>query len=144
MIPRLKAAVRLKQAQDRADQISQMLLASKADLEKDLFKRDRDHKEICEAMVLGMPKQVEHRNTKTGAHLLRLQRYCRCLATKAAELPNFSEQITPELIDALECCVPLHDIGTVALPDHLLLKPGRLDSDERLHMQQHTIVGVGR
>jgi putative two-component system response regulator len=42
----------------------------------------------------------------------------------------------------LEYSVPLHDIGTVALPDHILLKPGKLDADERLMMQSHTTIGA--
>jgi response regulator RpfG family c-di-GMP phosphodiesterase len=41
----------------------------------------------------------------------------------------------------LECCVPLHDIGKVGLPDHILRKPGKLDDDERVLMQAHTIIG---
>jgi response regulator RpfG family c-di-GMP phosphodiesterase len=42
----------------------------------------------------------------------------------------------------LECCAPLHDIGKVGLPDHILLKPGKLDPDERIIMQAHTIIGA--
>jgi response regulator RpfG family c-di-GMP phosphodiesterase len=42
----------------------------------------------------------------------------------------------------LECCAPLHDIGKVGLPDHILLKPGKLDADERLLMQTHTTTGA--
>src|SRR5207247_5024048 len=41
----------------------------------------------------------------------------------------------------LEFCAPLHDIGKVGLPDHILLKPGKLDPDERILMQAHTIIG---
>lgn len=37
---------------------------------------------------------------------------------------------------------PLHDIGKVALPDHILMKPGKLTTDERILMQTHTIVGA--
>src|SRR5262249_42588175 len=45
-------------------------------------------------------------------------------------------------IQMLECCVPLHDIGKVGLPDHVLQKPGRLDPDELLIMQSHTAMGA--
>jgi HD-GYP domain-containing protein (c-di-GMP phosphodiesterase class II) len=38
--------------------------------------------------------------------------------------------------------VPLHDIGTVALPDYILMKPGKLDIEERLVMQSHTTLGA--
>src|SRR6266568_2924665 len=42
----------------------------------------------------------------------------------------------------IECCAPLHDIGKVGLPDHILLKPGKLDADERVIMQAHTLIGA--
>src|SRR5207249_1877876 len=74
-------------------------------------------------------------------HLLRLQRYCRLLAEEAAPSPSFAGQIDANFIEALECCAPLHDIGKVGLPDHILLKPGKLDIEERLSMQTHTVIG---
>jgi HD-GYP domain-containing protein (c-di-GMP phosphodiesterase class II) len=42
----------------------------------------------------------------------------------------------------LECCAPLHDIGKLGLPDHILLKPGKLTPDERILMQTHTTIGA--
>ena len=79
---------------------------------------------------------------ETGAHLLRLQRYARCLAEEANALPAFAGQIDANFIDMLECCVPLHDIGQAALPDHILRKAGKLDHEERLIMQTHTTLGA--
>ena len=42
----------------------------------------------------------------------------------------------------MECCAPLHDIGRVGLPDHILMKPGKFTADERVLMQAHTTVGA--
>ncbi len=77
-----------------------------------------------------------------GAHLLRLQRYTRFLGEEAARTPAFAGQIDATYLDMLEACAPLHDIGQVALPDHILQKAGKLDSEERLIMQTHTTIGA--
>src|SRR5205085_1271158 len=42
----------------------------------------------------------------------------------------------------IERCVLLHDIGKVAIPDHILLKPGKLDVEERSIMESHTTLGA--
>jgi response regulator RpfG family c-di-GMP phosphodiesterase/serine/threonine protein kinase len=139
---RIKSALRLKDAQDRSDRLNQHLLTVNAELESNLSMRDSDLVHARNALVLALAKLVEHRHTETGAHLMRMQRYCRYLAEEAARVPPFCDQIDPHFIQMLECCAPLHDIGKVALPDHILLKPGKLDPDERIIMQSHTIVGA--
>jgi response regulator RpfG family c-di-GMP phosphodiesterase len=138
---RVKTALRLKDAQDRAELLNKHLLAVNADLEGSLENRNSDLIHSRNALVLALAKLVEQRNSETGSHLLRLQRYCRCLAEKAATMPMFARQIDTNFIELLECCAPLHDIGKVGLPDHILLKPGKLTPDERMHMQVHTVIG---
>jgi response regulator RpfG family c-di-GMP phosphodiesterase len=139
---RIKAALRLKDAQDRSDLLTHHLLAVNAELEAGLSARDSDLVHARNALVLALAKLVEHRHTETGAHLMRMQRYSRYLAEEAAQVPTFAGQINGPFIQMLECCAPLHDIGKVALPDHILLKPGKLDPDERIIMQTHTVIGA--
>jgi response regulator RpfG family c-di-GMP phosphodiesterase len=90
------------------------------------------------ALVLGLARLVALREDNSGNHLARMQRYSRCLAEEAARLPSFADQIDQGFIETLSCCAPLHDIGKVGLPDHILLKPGKLQPDERVLMQAHT------
>jgi response regulator RpfG family c-di-GMP phosphodiesterase/tRNA A-37 threonylcarbamoyl transferase component Bud32 len=142
LVARIKAALRLKEAQDRSDLLNRHLLAVNHELEQNINARDSDLIHARNALVLALAKLVEYRDSETGAHLMRLQRYCRCLAEEAARTPHFVNQIDPNFIEMLECCAPLHDIGKVGLPDHILLKPGRLDPDERIIMQAHTIIGA--
>jgi putative two-component system response regulator len=85
---------------------------------------------------------VAYRDNETGAHLLRLQQYCRCLAEHAAKAPRFAEEIDANFIHLVECCAPLHDIGKGAMPDHILLKPGKLTPEEFAVMQTHTTIGA--
>jgi response regulator RpfG family c-di-GMP phosphodiesterase/serine/threonine protein kinase len=138
---RVKAALRLKDAQDRSEQLNQHLLTVNAHLEQSLSNRDSDLIHARNALVLALAKLVKHRDNDTGAHLTRLQRFCRCLAEEAATLPSFARQIDQHFIEMLECSAPLHDIGKLALPDHILLKPGRLAPEERILMQAHTVIG---
>jgi response regulator RpfG family c-di-GMP phosphodiesterase/serine/threonine protein kinase len=139
---RVKAALRLKDAQDRSDVLNRQLLTLNTDLEQTIEARDGELIRARNGLVLALAKLVEHRSAETGSHLLRLQRYCRLLAEEAATLPAFSGVVDANFIRTLEDCVPLHDIGKAALPDHILNKPGPLDSGERLLMQAHTTIGA--
>jgi response regulator RpfG family c-di-GMP phosphodiesterase len=142
LVARVKACLGHKQAEDRADEVSALLLSANADLEKNLNGRDSDLVHTRNVLVLAMARIVEQRNTETGSHLLRIQQYCRSLAEEAAQLPLFSPTINLDFIRTLECCVPLHDIGMVTLPDDVLRKPGKLSPEERVLMQQHTTIGA--
>jgi response regulator RpfG family c-di-GMP phosphodiesterase len=73
---------------------------------------------------------------------MRIQRYCRVLAEEAAQQPAFAPIIDGNFIRLLEDASPLHDIGKAALPDHILNKPGPLDAQERVIMQDHTTIGA--
>ncbi len=139
---RVKAALRLKDAQDRSDVLNRELLTVNAELEQALEARDGELIHARNGLVLALAKIVEHRSTETGKHLMRLQRYCRVLAEEAAALPAYAPVIDANFIRVLEDAAPLHDIGKAALPDHILNKPGPLDAGERLLMQAHTTIGA--
>jgi HD-GYP domain-containing protein (c-di-GMP phosphodiesterase class II) len=78
-----------------------------------------------------------HRDNETGAHLDRMARYSRLIARQLAERHGLSD----EVIEHIFLFAPLHDIGKVAVPDQVLLKPGKLDTEERALMQQHAAKG---
>jgi response regulator RpfG family c-di-GMP phosphodiesterase/serine/threonine protein kinase len=139
---RVKAALRLKDAQDRADCLNREILLANHDLEQNLHARDCDLVHARNALVLALAELVGYRDTETGSHLLRLQRFCRCLAAEAAGSLSFAGQIDENFIQLLEACAPLHDIGKVGLPDHLLQKPGKLNAEEYILMQTHTTIGA--
>jgi response regulator RpfG family c-di-GMP phosphodiesterase/serine/threonine protein kinase len=139
---RVQAALRLKTALDRSEQLTRHLQAVSIDLERDLTARDCDLTQARSAMVLALAQVLGHRSTETEAHLIRVQHYSRLLAEAAAGVRPFNVQIDANFVLDLECCAPLHDIGIVALPDHILLKPGKLDGEERVVMQSHTTIGA--
>lgn len=136
------AALRMKRAQDRADQLMQRLLVLNQRLEQELQAHAGDLAHARSALVFGLARIVEQRSDESAGHLQRLQKYCRRLAEEAAANPLLAAQVDAGFLELLEWCVPLHDIGKACLPDHILNKPGKLDADERLIMQAHTTLGA--
>jgi response regulator RpfG family c-di-GMP phosphodiesterase len=138
---RVKAALRFKDLQDRSDLLNRRLLATNGELEQSLSTRDINLVQIRNGLVLALAKLVEYRDSESGQHLVRMQRYCERLAEEAVKSPPFDQQIDANFIEMMVGCVPLHDIGKAIVPDHILLKPGKLDATERIIVQRHTVIG---
>jgi response regulator RpfG family c-di-GMP phosphodiesterase len=139
---KVKAALRLKDAQDRADVLSSHLLAVNHELEKTLRASNSDLVFARNGLLNALAKLVEYREGVSGSHLVRMEHYVRGLAEAAAKAPAFFGQIDANFVELLVCCAPLHDLGKVGLPDHILLKPGKLEADERILMETHTTIGA--
>jgi len=92
--------------------------------------------------IVALAKLAEHRDNDTGRHLERVQLYTRLLAEELRKEPLFSATITNVFVTNLFHATPLHDIGKVAIPDQILLKPGRLDPAEFEIMKTHSAVGA--
>lgn len=142
LVPFLKQGFREHLIPPADGRFNQHLLAVNQELERSLNARDSDLVRARSALVLALAELVGCRDAETRGHLMRLQRFSRCLAEEAATLPAFESAIDGSFIQMLECCAPLHDIGKVGLPDHVLLKPGKLTLDERRIMQTHTTIGA--
>lgn len=97
------------------------------------FKEYVDELERAEAVLFSLARSIEARDAYTGEHCERLARYSVHLGERIG-LPG--EQLT-----ALRRGGILHDIGKVAVPDAILLKPGPLSDEEVAIMKQHTIIG---
>ncbi|PYR92673.1 MAG: hypothetical protein DMF84_12080 [Acidobacteria bacterium] len=92
-------------------------------------------------MVQTLLSLTEARDSETGQHSRRTQRYARLLAEQLATHPDFHHDLTSERIDLLSSLAPLHDIGKVGIPDHILHKPGPLTEEERREMRKHPALG---
>ncbi len=139
---RVRAALELKAAQDRADRLGRLLRAARGEAEQSRQPQGGGLAESRGALVLALAKAVEARGGETAAHLRRIGRFSRRLGEELASAPEWRAQVGPDFLEMLEGCAPLHDVGKVALPDHVLLKAGKFDPDERLIMQTHTAVGA--
>lgn len=83
--------------------------------------------------ILVLSRAAEFRDNETGAHLLRMSNYCQIIATRMG-LPS-------EEVDLIFTAAPMHDIGKIGIPDHVLLKPGALTPEEREIMTTHAEIG---
>jgi response regulator RpfG family c-di-GMP phosphodiesterase len=101
----------------------------------------RDVQNARSGTILGLAKLAEYRDTDTGEHLERMREFTRILAKEMANQPKYGNHITEKYIEDLYFSAPLHDIGKVGIPDHILLKKGRLTPEERKIMEKHTIFG---
>ena len=110
-------------------------------LEKEVEKRTYEVLAIQEATILALASLAETRDNDTGNHLRRTQLYVKSLAIKLKKHPRFQEYLTDQNINMLFKSAPLHDIGKVGIPDHILLKPGRLEPEEFEIMKTHTTIG---
>ena len=98
--------------------------------------------ETRDVAIFAMAKLAESRDADTGAHLERVQHYCRILAQQMASIDKYRSVINAEFIRLIFQTSPLHDIGKVGVPDAVLLKPGRLDPEEFEIMKRHTTIGA--
>ena len=83
-------------------------------------------------------QEIGHiRDAETGAHLERMSRFSKTIATGIAE----SEGLTDEDVEFISLFAPLHDIGKIGIPDSILLKPGTLSRSELAVMRSHVSKG---
>ena len=110
-------------------------------LEAEVARRMRENELIQAVSIRALAHLAETRDNETGNHLQRTQGYIRLLASRLASNRRFAVTLTPAFVDMLARSAPLHDIGKVGIPDHILLKPGKLTSEEWEIMKTHTVLG---
>jgi PAS domain S-box-containing protein len=94
--------------------------------EKMLYDAHRD-------VIWRLGRAAEFRDNETGMHIIRMSQYCVLLAREA----GMSQDKCEKFLNA----VMLHDIGKIGIPDHILLKPGRFNEDEKKIMDNHVVIG---
>ena len=121
--------------------MSDVLRNSNLVLKDEIDKGAQEIRAIKETTIHAMASLAKTRDNETGNHIRRTQHYVKTLAQKLKTHPRFSDYLTDEQIQMLYLSAPLHDIGKVGIPDHILLKPGRLDTAEFEIMKTHTTLG---
>ncbi|MDX7737926.1 MULTISPECIES: HD-GYP domain-containing protein [Aeromonas] len=134
VLARVETQIKLKAAAD--------FLRDQNDfLEQEVQRRTREVVVIQEVTIQAMASLAETRDNETGNHIRRTQHYVKLLAELLRDHPRFRHFLNDETIHLLFKSAPLHDIGKVGIPDHILLKPGRLTKEEFEIMMTHTTLG---
>ncbi|WP_085314333.1 HD-GYP domain-containing protein [Derxia lacustris] len=135
VLARVRNQLELKRAHDRLRDIN-------AALEDEVARRMAENQIIQDVTIHALARLAETRDVGTGNHLRRTRAYMRLLASRLREHPRFRAELTGDNIELLAKSALLHDIGKVGIPDSVLLKPGRLDPDERALMETHARLGA--
>lgn len=105
-----------------------------------LAEQNRRLKEFDSFLIDTLSTVVEFRSLESGQHVLRIRTFTKVLLRYVARMyPEY--QLTDELIDVISSASALHDVGKIAIPDAILLKPGRLTAEEFDIMKTHSLKG---
>ncbi len=97
----------------------------------------RAHEELRQAYIDSIHRLVmasEFKDEDTGDHIIRIGEYSRLMAQKL-ELPAAT-------VEAIYYAAPMHDVGKIGIPDKIMLKPGKLTSEEFDVIKTHTTIGA--
>lgn len=124
---RINSMLRLKSYQDRIT--SQNLL-----LERKVKERTKELEQSRLDIIWRLGKIAEFRDEGVGNHIIRVGYYCQVIAEALGMDSDF--------VDTLFLTSPLHDIGKIGIPDSVLLKQGKLTSEEYDIMKRHCAIGA--
>jgi len=114
---------------------NQLQLSNRADwLAAEVKKATQEIQARERELIYRLSRAAEFRDPETGAHLLRMANYARHIARNLG-LPESEQEL-------IQDAAPLHDIGKMGTPDHILLKPDTLNEDERQIMCRHAEIGA--
>jgi len=135
LLARVAAHVELQQARVRLREQNRYL-------EGEVARRMQENQRIRDVSIHALARLAETRDNETGNHLLRTREYVRLLGLKLQKHANFANELSTGAIELMARSAPLHDIGKVGIPDHILLKPGKLTPEEWEIMKTHASLGA--
>lgn len=103
-------------------------------LEAAVRERTRQLNHASVKIIRNLCNAAEFKDNETGRHVVRMSHYARALARAMAQDATWSE--------LLFNAAPMHDIGKIGIPDHILGKPGKLTPDEWEIMKTHAAIGA--
>ncbi|MDR0323530.1 MAG: response regulator [Treponema sp.] len=125
---RVKNQIELK---NYSDSLEQMVVEKTAEATKTL-----------DSTLQGLANIIEHRDLESGEHVKRTQFFVKALVDYLIESESvYADELRKSQPDIIMKSMALHDVGKIAIPDKILLKPGKLDPEEYEIMKTHTTRG---
>lgn len=130
---RIRNILEVRQLQNQVRQQNEQLEKHNLILAETVRERTRELRKTRLEVINRLGRAAEYRDNETGFHIIRMSKMSQVIALAY----GMSEQKADILLHAS----PMHDIGKIGIPDHVLLKPGKLDSEEWEIMKTHTNIG---
>jgi len=112
-------------------------------LESMVAEKTAEATKTLDSALQGLANVIEHRDLESGEHVKRTQLFVKALIDYLIETDSvYSEELKKLKPDIIMKSMALHDVGKIAIPDRILLKPGKLDPDEYEIMKTHTTRGM--
>jgi len=123
---RLRNLLQLRHAQNLLRDRAALLADEVRKATEAIVLRERD-------LIVRLSRAAEFRDPETGGHIQRMAQYAAIIARHLGEPESYAQ--------ALLTAAPMHDVGKLGTPDHILLKKGRLDGAELEEMHRHAEIG---
>jgi len=131
---RVQSLVKVKACNDHMRNYQKELEAEVAKRTIQLRQALKKLKEVSLESICHLCRAAEYRDENTGDHIKRMSQYTSAVARKMG--------LNKQTVEDLLYTAPMHDAGKIGIPDHILLKPGKLNDKEWEIMKQHTIIGA--
>ena len=141
LLARVRTHLRLTESRRQLENQNLHLEAIVQERTQALRNRNEELQRVQELSIVALGALAETRDNETGNHIYRTQEYVRLMAEQLDRLEHIRLQRGEDSMEMIWRSAPLHDIGKVGIPDHILLKPGRLTSEEFELMKRHTLLG---
>jgi putative two-component system response regulator len=123
---RLRNLLQLRQAQNLLRDRAAHLAAEVSAATEAIVLRERE-------LIMRLSRAAEFRDPETGGHIQRMAHYAASIARHLGEPEEYAQ--------ALLTAAPMHDVGKLGTPDHILLKHGQLNAAELVEMRRHAEIG---
>lgn len=125
-------------------QLEMMVKKQNIDIQKQnsiLRQQTKKLNSVNEILIDSLSNIVEFRNMESKQHIRRIREFSMCLGKSVMKLyPEY--ELTPEKLIQIGWASSLHDIGKIAIPDTIILKPAKLTQDEFELIKSHTTKGA--